>query len=106
MSKNLVCCLKELSYIGKLSPKLRKKALSELACNECYYKAIKEIALNIINKNIKPENPKKLKTHWKNIVKFTDKNNSKYIKRTLVNQSGGWIWSIIPIAISLLNSLL
>ncbi len=109
MSNNLLKCTKNLKIIRNLPLNLRKKALAKFACNIFYYKAIKEIAKNIINKNIKLKNFQKIKTHWKNIVdisgvKKLNKRNKK-IKKELVIQSGGWIWSVLPIVISLLQSM-
>jgi len=109
MGDNLKRCIHELSYIANLSPKLRKQALSQFACNDCYFKAIKEIAKNIISKNIIPLNKRKIKSNWKNIIEVSGinkvKKRPKYIKRKLVNQSGGWIWSVIPVVLSILSTI-
>jgi hypothetical protein len=109
MNKDFKHTVKNLHFISKLSPTAKKQALSSLSCDECYYQTIKEIAKNIVNTNIKPNNIKKLKTHWNNIVEISGvnkvKKRTKQVKKDLVNQSGGWIWSIIPVILSLLDTL-
>jgi hypothetical protein len=109
MSDNFTKCVKHLDLIKKLPVKSRKNALAKLACDSCYYKSIKEIAKNIVKKNIKPTNLKKIKIHWKNIAEISGvnklKKRNKKTKKDLVIQSGGWIWSVLPIVISLLESI-
>jgi hypothetical protein len=107
MSENLRESIETLKVLGKLSPTLRKQTLKHLSCNDCYYKAIKEIARNIVNQNIKINT--KLKRHWSKICEISGvnktKKRSKKSKQELVNQSGGWLWSIIPLVLSIIESL-
>jgi hypothetical protein len=106
MSKEVEKCLKHFKIIRNLPPISIKKALSNLLCNSCYLKTIKEIAKNIVNKNIKPVDTNVLKKHWKNIVDITNidkKRKSKKFKKKLYMQSGGWLWSVIPVVLSLFD---
>jgi len=109
MSERLTKCVTHLNFIKSLPPKSRKIALAKIACDRCYYKSIKEIAKNIVNQNIKPPKIKNLKTHWKNIVDLSGvkkiKKRNKKVRKELVLQSGGWLWSVLPVVISLLELL-
>jgi len=110
MNERFTKCVNHLDFIRGLPKKARKVALAKLSCDSCYYKSIKEIAKNIVKQNIKLKNLKVIKTHWKNIVDISGvrkiKKRNKKTRRNLVIQSGGWIWSVLPVVISLLGSLI
>ncbi len=53
MSDKFRHCVFNLDFLNNLPTKARKKALEKLACDSCYYKAIKEIAKNIVKKKYK-----------------------------------------------------
>ena len=109
MSDNLKKSFKGLEYISQLSPTIRNKSLSQLSCHECYYRALKEIAINIINKNIKVKKSlhPKLKGKWKKIAQISNSNSKipKYKKKALVVQSGGRLWAIIPLISGIIEAL-
>ena len=65
MSDSFTNCVKHLNLVSSLPIKTRKVVLTKLACNSCYYKSIKEIAKNVVKKNIKPTKVSKIKKHWK-----------------------------------------
>src|SRR6266699_241780 len=98
MSQNRQNCLKDFELISKLSVKLRKQVLKELSKDDKYYRALKEIARNTINKNIIPsdENKKKLKKFAEDIIEISSKTKDGPLKKQkLVVQSGVWIAYII-----------
>ncbi|MDI9312525.1 MAG: hypothetical protein QM535_20105, partial [Limnohabitans sp.] len=69
-------------------------------------KSIKEIVENLKRKNIKLNTSKKKKLlKFKRIINgFTKKNNNKRIRKKLVHQSGGFLPTLIPIVLSLIES--
>ena len=109
MSENLRDCLKEFEFISKLSTKLRKQVLQELSKDEKYYKALKEISRNIINKNIRPSegDKKKLNRFSEEIFEIgSTKVHGPRTKRRIVVQSGGWIGYLIPAVITAISGLI
>ena len=74
---------------------------------ECIYNAIREIALNTTNGNIKltPAQHGKLTRHKKLIKECTQPAKTKSKRKRLVVQSGGFLPYLIPIALSLISTL-
>lgn len=106
MSDNLKQTFRGIKFISNLPPAYRKDVLLKLVeCDECYYKALKEIAKNIVNNNIKVKT-KISNNAFKNIKAFTKAKKTTKLRRVkLVEQSGGWIWGLIPIVTSIIEAL-
>ena len=104
MSDNLRKCLPVLEFVASIRRKaLRTAILKELSKYKAVYKAIKELALNTINKNIplKKKDKVKLRKSATTLQSFKKKKNNK---RTLVIQSGGFLPYLVPLFISLLQN--
>lgn len=109
MSINLQNCLKELDLIAKIKkPSVTKQVLSDVCDNECIYKALKEIAVNIVNRKVKLsyQQKKDLKRFGIIIKKLSSDQSSKLNRRKLVVQSGGALPILIPAVIALLTNLI
>jgi len=81
------------------------KIMKYLAKDVKVYKAIREIAINVIKENIPidKKTKKKLSMHKKNIYSICK--NSKVSpkdRKKLVVQSGGWLW-LLPIVSSIIE---
>jgi hypothetical protein len=109
MSNNLQKCLQELNELNKLKDKKSKQAvLKFLANKKCIYLALREISLNVLNKQI-PLNKKqleKLGPHAKTIKALACGTNRKHIQKKLVEQSGGFLPYLIPIVSTLLPAVI
>jgi len=102
-------CIKILNIIAKIkNAKTRKKILFDLDGDECFYKALREIALNTVNKNIKVPGPqrKKLQKYKKLIQTLSKPAKTRRTRKKLIIQSGGFLPLLIPAAISLLTTLI
>ena len=108
MSMNLRECLNILKAIAKIkNARIRKEVLKNFEGEECIYNAIREIALNTRNGNIKMTQAqrKKLLPHKKFIKGCSEKAKTKSKRKRLVVQSGGFLPYLIPIALSLISTL-
>lgn len=109
MSQNLKKCLEILKVISNIkSLKVRNQVLRDISGNDKIYNALREIALNAMNKNIKfNRNQKiKLKKQVGLLKRLSQKNNSKKVRQKLIVQTGGILPIIVPAAISLLSTIL
>ncbi len=108
MSQNLRRCIKELRKAMSYTDKdKRKHILEHLSNKDCVYKALREISMNIINKQI-PLNKKqldRLNPHAKTIRSLKCGVRSRKARKSLVNQSGGFLPWLIPIVTSVLANL-
>jgi len=108
MSENLKNCMIELLELTKLKDRKSKEAvLKFLSKKKCVYLALREISLNILNKQI-PLNKKqlsKLGPHAKTIKALACGSNYKKSQKKLVVQSGGFLPYIIPIVSTLLPAI-
>lgn len=109
MSKNLQNCLKVLSLISNIKkPSVRKEVLKDISRNECIYKALKEIAVNTVNRKVKlsmKERKRLLKSA--NIIKALSKTQKSEKKRQkFVVQAGGALPVHISAVIALLTTLI
>lgn len=105
MSSTIKQCINTFKIVSDISDsQTRKKAVECLCENGWLYKALREIALNIVRKNI-PLNlnqKKKLKRYRKSIYKLAiTKSNRK--NKKLVSQVGGFLPILVPALISLLS---
>jgi hypothetical protein len=100
VSKNLQLCLRELKLLVSIKDKkARAIVLKKLSKKSCIYDAMREIAINILNKNI-PLNKRQLKKlgpHAKTIKRLACGVKEKKKRPKLVNQSGGILPFIIPL---------
>jgi len=109
MSANLKHCFETLKVIAKIkNHKLRKAILREFRNDECLYRALKEIAVNTVNRNIKltPLQIRKLRTSKKIIKQLSLKAKDRKKKRRLVVQSGGFLPILIPAVISIISEII
>ena len=109
MSKNMKECMTILKVIASLkNKKQREKILKEFNGDECLYKALREIAVNTVNRNIKLSSKQKRNLiKYKSVIKsLTKPYKSKSKRKKLIIQSGGFLPYLIPAAISLLTTLI
>lgn len=97
-----------LSVIAKIkNNKTRKIVLKDIGKDEKIYSALKEMALNTLNKNIKlNRNQRNKLSRVTPLLRKFKKNNSKNQKHKLIIQSGGILPIIVPAALSLLSTIL
>lgn len=94
-----------LQAIAKIKAKSDRDLVIEIfAKDKNFVKAIKEIAVNTVNKNIKLTNQVKLrlKKHKEAIVKLARRGG----KQSLVQSGGGFLPLLIPIVTTVLSSML
>jgi len=109
MSDNLRACLLILKAISRIKNyKARQKILNEFNGEECIYKAIKEMAVNVVNGNIKLSRIQRTKlAKYKSFIKEAAKpTNSKLKRKRVIVQSGGFLPYLVPVVLSLLSSIL
>lgn len=109
MSKNLQKCLSHLQVIAAIKDdKTRKKVLTDYSCNECIYKALREVAVNTVNKKLPLSKRDKNKLRYKDkiIRQLAKKQKNKKRRQQLVVQSGGALPILIPIAATLIGELI
>jgi hypothetical protein len=110
MSSKLKQSISILQYISTIrDKKLRLANLRYASRDPRIYLALREIAYNAIRGNIKvPKNiVKKLNSErYKRVLReLANKQKSKAKQRQLVEQSGGFLPYLIPIVVSLIESL-
>ena len=109
MSKNLRKCLENMCLINNTnSSKLKKSLLKEISCQDCYFKAIHEIAWNIYKNKLTltAVEKKKLRSHIKLIEKILLKPKSVSRRALVVRQSGGFLNIAIPAVVTALSEIL
>lgn len=109
MSHNLQKCLKELQFVMKNRNKItRKNQLQYLAHKKCIYDAMREISINIMNKQIplKKNQLKKLTPSQGNAIKrlATGVKNKK-TRQKLIIQTGGFLPWLLPIIFTVLSTV-
>ena len=106
MSVHLKKHFRDLEFVSKIKCQKTKKALMQyIAKNPEIYKALREIALNIIEGNISIDKKSKnrLLKHKKTIYGICKKSKvSAKQRKKLVVQSGGWLW-ILPLVTSVID---
>lgn len=106
-SENLKKCLKELKIAASFKNKHKREAIMEyLSKKSCIYRALREIAMNIINEEIKLNKSQieRLGPHAKIIKSLQCGVKEKNRKQKLVQQSGGFLPWLIPILTSLVTT--
>ena len=94
MSSTLRKYLNVLKFISSIKEKkLREGVLKQYANFDDFYKALNEIAMNTVNRNVQLTafHKKKLKPYKKHIINLTKNNKSKRGRKKLVIQSGGFL---------------
>jgi hypothetical protein len=108
MSSNLRNCIQKLIIISKIkNQSLRKKVLLNLY-DECLYKALYEVAVNTVSKNVplKKKDKLLLRKHKLKIQKLACFTRNKQKRKSLISQSGGFLPILIPTIASILTSLI
>ena len=103
MSNILIENWKKIQFISEIkSIKLRKQVLKEFSRDENFCKAVKEIAANIVNKNVKlgEKEKRKLKKHKKCIMCLAGTHKSKKKVQSAIQQTGTGIF--LPVVIPLI----
>lgn len=107
MSENLKKCLSEIASAVAIKDKhKRSKVLASLSVQDCFFLALKEIAVNTVEKRIplSASQKRRLKPYGRSIVKLSGLNKASKQRRSVVSQSGGWLLPLLPTVISLLTS--
>jgi hypothetical protein len=108
MSENLKNMFVPLKLLSQIKNKdIRKNATCDFCKNENLYKAIKEIALNIVNKNIPLTNKdkKKLKKYKKDIYLLSKQKFKSKRKQKVLQQTGGFLPILIPLVATILGQI-
>ena len=109
MSSRLLSYIKYLEIISKIrNTRTRNAVLKDFAYNMQLFDALKEIAVNTINRNVPLTNAqkRKLRRHKKTIIALSKPLKSKNKKKKLIEQSGGFLPILVPIVATLLGKLL
>jgi len=107
MSENLKKCFGKLLVLSRIKSKHERcRVLAEIV-DDCLHKALKEIAVNTVNGNIKltPRERRKL-YKYKKLILTMAKNKAKKRHRKIVVQSGGFLPMLVPAVAALLGSIL
>ena len=106
MTLKQVCeCLPTLSALSRAKTKQQRSRILA-KCKTCVYKAIAEIAKNTLASNIplSPAQYSKLKAHKSSIRKLAQKGSLRS-KQELINQSGGFLPSLLIPAVTFLAEI-
>ena len=108
MSDNLKKCIEELKLVMKIKDKTKRNIILEyLSQKDEIYNALREIAVNIMKKNIKlnKNQLKRLGRHGNTIIDLNDGVKRKQRKR-IVQQSGGFLPWLLPVVATVLGSII
>lgn len=107
MSENLKKCLSEIANAVAIKDEAKRaKVLNALSVQDCFYLALKEIAVNTVNQRI-PLNKslkKKLLPHADSIVALSKLSRKSPKRSETIVQSGGWLLPLLPSVLGLLTS--
>ncbi len=109
MSRNLRGCLSNMKIVCEAkNSKLKKSLLKEMSCEDCYFKALHEIVLNIANGKLKlgKAEKKKLRRKIKYLENVFSKPKSRASRALAIKQSGGFLNIVIPAVITGLSEIL
>jgi len=101
--------IEALELIAKIkNAKTRNAVLKDFSANMKIYEALREIARNVIKRNVplNSSQKKKLRRYKKVIISLSNSKNSKRKKRKLVEQSGGFLPILIPIITGILGEVI
>jgi len=105
MSENLKACLPLLEAYSKLQPVKRKQLVAVF--ERCIFRAIQEMAGNLIAGNIQmsDSNKKSLRRYKKPLIALSNKKLSHTQTRRIINQSGrGFLPALIPLVIAAISA--
>jgi hypothetical protein len=108
MSEDLRKTLRQLELISLIKrPQVRKAVLTDISCQDCYYKALREILLNTIKGNVplSEVQKRKLRRYKSQIRAIICPKKSKKLKAKAVIQSGGWLPILLPVITSVLGEV-
>jgi hypothetical protein len=93
---------------GTKNAKLKRSLLKEMSCEDCYFKALHEIVINIANGKLKLgiTEKKKLRKKIKYLERILSKPKSRTRRALAVKQSGGFLNVVIPAVITGLSEIL
>ena len=109
MSKNLQMCLPHLSRVANVTDSTKRKQLLKDMCDQrCFQKALREIAVNTINKKVPLTDVQKkaLRKSPEVIAQLGRKIKKKSTKKDLIIQSGGILPYLIPAVTTLIGKLI
>ena len=95
-----------LTLLSKAKKATRRRRLVELADPEEIH-AISECILNVLSGNVhlKPQEKRKLKRHREALRHIARKRNSAKSKKKVLQQKGGFLSAVLPLALSALTSV-
>ena len=109
MSKNLSDCFQTLLLVSRIKDdRQRQKVLEIIGCDDKIYKALHELAINLIHGNIPLTKRQKLHLtkEKKKILPLAKKINDKRRRKRVVRQTGGFLNIVLPVVATLLTELL
>ena len=109
MSENLRKCMSDLRLAMNFKHKPTRDAILKfLSQKKCVYKALREISMNILNRQIKlkKHHYKKLNPHVKTIKALSKGVKSRRKQQQLVKQSSGFLPWLIPLVASALPAVI
>jgi hypothetical protein len=109
MSDNLKKCLNELKLAMQYKHKPTRNAILKFLSNKkCIYNALREISMNILNKQIKLKNHhiRKLNPHVKTIKALGKGVKHRRTQQKLVLQSGGFLPWLLPLVASAIPAVI
>ena len=109
MSENLKKCMADLRLAMNYKHKpTRESILKFLSHNKSIYNALREISMNILNKQmkLKKHHIRKLNPHVKTIKSLKKGVKTKKQRQRLVIQSGGFLPWLIPVIASALPAVI
>lgn len=110
ISENLRKHFPMLKLISQMNLRARKTILKHQSSDPSFYKAIRELAKNTVNRNIplSEKNKRKLKKDKRHILLLVKKGHKKHKRRKLVLQSGRGFFLpvVVPIVASLIGELI
>ena len=109
MSENLKKCMADLRLAMSYKDKPTRKAILKfLSHKNCIYEALREISINICNKQIKlkKDHMRKLNPHVKTIKALKNGVKCKRSRKKLVRQSGGFLPWLLPVIASAIPAVL
>ena len=109
MSENLKNCINELKCAMQYKHKPTRQAILKFLSNKkCIYNALREISMNILNRQIKLKrhNIHRLNPHVKTIKALGKGVKHKRRQKQLVIQSGGFLPWLLPLVASAIPAVL
>lgn len=109
MSKNLMRCLDKLQLIASIEDEaLRSALLTQISCKNNIYKAMQEIAKNVVKRNVPLtiKQKRKLDKYKKVIKRLSCDNKNLKTRKKLFSQIGGFLPALLPAIASVLGPII